>query len=112
MEEQGFGGRKGERPPLSPLRGPYGTICRQVRQEGYASVACLSGKSLFLCPSSFREQGGRPGCDGLGGVTPFHTLSSALCTRPPQPEVRDGAGRVVGAPRAEDIARNSVQGRC
>lgn len=43
--------------------------------QGCAFAVCLHGWNLFLCPSSFREQGAWPGCAVLWGRdTPSHTL--------------------------------------
>lgn len=67
-------------------------------------AACLSGESRFLCPSGCRDQGEGPGHEGPGTPrsTPWlpwpNAGPSALGQASEQREVREGAGKVLGAP--------------
>lgn len=50
------------------MEGHLSPTSRSIWEDlaGWAFVACLSGWSLFLCPSGCREKGEWPECEGPG----------------------------------------------
>lgn len=85
---------------------PVGGVSRAAPLQP-ASVAATS--SCVQVAAGNRENGW-----GERGDSQFHVQAqgAALLTGHLEREVSDGAGKVPGAPQAQDMARNSLHGRC
>ena len=101
MEEQGFSGRKNGKMPSHP---------HPILFKEQVGGSCGRGRAVLVATGN-RELGEYPGA--VGHPDPYPGCSgTAQGAGPPEPEVTDGAWRVIGVPQTEDVARNSTHDRC